>query len=164
MSMRTVKIRNDVNKTVSIKKPQYNVNRRWTAKGQVIAIPYDAVEQMLWDQGVRNMIDRGMLSIVDLQDAIDLGLEPEGTTERVNIKVLTDDQIENLLKNIPFIVFKTEVEDLTSTQIKEVVNYAILHELADVQKTNFLKELTGVDILKAIIRNQEVAQREKEIN
>ena len=161
MSMRTVKIRNEVNKTISIKKPQYNVNRRWTAKGQIIPIPYDAVEQMLWDQGVRNMIDRGMLSIVDLQDAIDLGLEPEGVTERVNIKILSDIQIENLLKNIPFAVFKNEVQDLTSTQVKEIVNYAILHDIADVQKSEFLKELTGVDVLKAIVRNKEVEEREK---
>lgn len=160
MAQRMVKVKNMVNKTVSIKKPEYGVNRRWTSKNQVIPIPYEAMEQMLWDNGVKNMIDRGMLYIVDLQDKIDLGLEPEGVTEPVNIRVLSDKQIEELLTSIPLSVFKNELKTLPESQIKEIVNYSIMHEIVSADKCAYLKELTGVDILKAVSRNQEVAAAE----
>ena len=49
MAQRMVKVQNMVNKTVSVKKPEYGINRRWTQKGQIIPLPYEAVEQMLWN-------------------------------------------------------------------------------------------------------------------
>lgn len=164
MSQRMVKVQNMVNKTVSIKKPEYGINRRWTQKGQIIPLPYEAVGQMLWDNGVRVMIDRGILYIPDMKDKIDLGLEPEDATEPENIIVLSDLQINNLLTNVPFSVFKREIDKLPETQVREVANYAILHEIADVQKTDYIGELTNVDILKAISRNKDVKKAEAKMN
>jgi hypothetical protein len=46
MAQRMVKVQNMVNKTVSVKKPEYGINRRWTQKGQIIPLPYEAVEQI----------------------------------------------------------------------------------------------------------------------
>ena len=164
MAQRMVKVQNMVNKTVSVKKPEYGINRRWTQKGQIIPLPYEAVEQMLWDNGVRVMIDRGILYIPDMKDKIDLGLEPEDAAEPENIIVLSDLQINNLLINVPFSVFKREIDKLPETQVREVVNYAILHEIADIQKTDYIGELTGVDILKVISRNKDVKKAETKMN
>jgi hypothetical protein len=119
---------------------------------------------MLWDNGVRVMIDRGILYIPDMKDKIDLGLEPEDATEPENIIVLSDLQINNLLINVPFSVFKREIDKLPETQVREVVNYAILHEIADIQKTDYIGELTGVDILKVISRNKDVKKAETKMN
>ena len=152
-----------VNKTISIKKPQYNFNKRWTQKNQIIPVPFEALEQMLWDEGIRRFFDRGMLYISEMKDKIDLGLEPEGATEPQNIIVLTDKQINDFLTSKPFVVFKKELEDLSDTQIREIVNYAIIHELADIEKVNYLKKLTGVDILKAIARNLDVKEAESKV-
>ena len=90
MATRMVKLKNMVNKTVSVKLPEYGINRRWTAKGQVVPIPYETMEQILWHEKKKKMIDRGILYIEDMQDKIDLGREEEGTTEPSNIVVLTD--------------------------------------------------------------------------
>lgn len=160
MMQRMVKVQNMVNKTISIKKPQYNFNKRWTQKNQIIPVPFEALEQMLWDEGIRRFFDRGMLYISEMKDKIDLGLEPEGATEPQNIIVLTDKQINDFLTSKPFVVFKKELEDLSDTQIREIVNYAIIHELADIEKVNYLRKLTGVDILKAIARNLDVKEAE----
>lgn len=160
MMQRMVKVQNMVNKTISIKKPQYNFNKRWTQKNQIIPVPFEALEQMLWDEGIRRFFDRGMLYISEMKDKIDLGLEPEGATEPQNIIVLTDKQINDFLTSKPFVVFKKELEDLSDTQIREIVNYAIIHELADIEKVNYLKKITGVDILKAIARNLDVKEAE----
>ena len=65
---RMVNLKNMVNKTVGVKLPEYGVNRKWTTKGQVIPLPYDTVEQMLWHEGFRKMIDRGILYIENMQD------------------------------------------------------------------------------------------------
>lgn len=163
MMQRMVKVQNMVNKTISIKKPQYNFNKRWTQKNQIIPVPFEALEQMLWDEGIRRFFDRGMLYISEMKDKIDLGLEPEGATEPQNIIVLTDKQINDFLTSKPFVVFKKELEDLSDTQIREIVNYAIIHELADIEKVNYLKKLTGVDILKAIARNLDVKEAESKV-
>ena len=41
MTERMVKVQNMVNKTIVIRKPEYNLNRRWTQKNQIIPIPFD---------------------------------------------------------------------------------------------------------------------------
>lgn len=161
MNTRMVKITSMVNKTVGVKRPELGVNRKWTQKGQVMPIPYDIVEQLLWTEGFRNMIDRGILYIDNLQDKIDLGLEPYDAKEPQNIIVLTDIQIANLLKNVPFVAFKQEISKLGMTQIKEIVNYAILHEVVDVQKADLLRQITGTDILKRISFNKDMIEAEK---
>lgn len=153
---RMVYLKNMVNKTVGVKIADYGVNRKWTQKGQVIPLPYDTVEQMLWHEGFRKMIDRGILYIESMQDKIDLGLEPAGATEPENIKVLTDSQIQNLLVSQPYTVFKKEISELTMTQINNIVNYAIANDIVDVQKCELLQKLTNIDILKAISTKKEL--------
>ena len=93
-----------------------------------------------------------------LETVLDNATEPE------NIIVLSDLQINNLLTNIPFSVFKREIDKLSETQVREIANYAILHEIADIQKTDYIGELTGVDILKAISRNKDVKKAEAKMN
>lgn len=166
---RMVNLKNMVNKTVGVKLPEYGVNRKWTQKGQVIPLPYDTVEQMLWHEGFRKMIDRGILYIENMQDKIDLGLEPADATEPENIKVLSDSQIQNLLISQPYTVFKKEVLELGMTQVNNIVNYAIANDIIDVQKCELLQKITGIDILKAISTKKELerldeVEKQKEIN
>lgn len=153
---RMVYLKNMVNKTVGVKIPEYGVNRKWTQKGQVIPLAYDTVEQMLWHEGFRKMIDRGILYIENMQDKIDLGLEPADATEPENIKVLSDSQIQNLLVAQPYTVFKKEVSELNMTQINNIVNYAIANDIVDVQKCELLQDITKIDILKAVSTKKEL--------
>lgn len=161
---RMVNLTSTVNKTVGVKLPEYGVNRKWTNKGQSIPLPYDTVEQMLWHEGFRKMIDRGILYIENMQDKIDLGLEPADAKEPENIKVLTDTQIKNLLTSQPLDVFKKEISDLNMTQINNIVNYAIANEIVDVAKCDVLQELTEIDVLGAIATKkglEKVEEKEK---
>lgn len=150
---RMVKVTNMVNKTVGVKLPEYGINRKWVRKGQIIPLPFDAVEQMLWHNGFRNMIDKGILYIDSMKDKIDLGLEEEGTTEPTNIKVLNDAQILKLLKVDSFDDFKNTIDSLSEVQIRNVANYAITNKIVDVAKCDYIKDLTNIDILKSISDN-----------
>ena len=120
MTERMVKVQNMVNKTIVIRKPEYNLNRRWTQKNQIIPIPFDTLEQALWNEGIRTLFDRGMLYIPDMQDKIDLDLEPADATEPQNIIVLTDKQIENLLDNYHEKKNVTEIASLIGTKYKRI--------------------------------------------
>lgn len=154
MDKRMVKVINMVNKTVGIVKPELAFRRKWTVKGQPQMIPFETLEQLLWDDGVRHMFERGILYIAEMKDKIDLGLEPYGATEPVNIKVLNDSQITTLLKIRSFEEFKKELEDLSIDQIKNIVNFAIRNEIVDVNKCEYLKDITHIDILKTISDNK----------
>lgn len=161
---RMVKLRNTLNKRVGVRFPEFNINRTWETKGQIIPIPFEVVEQLLWNKGFENMIKRGILYIEDMQDKIDLGLEEEGTDKPTNIVVLTDGEIDIMIKKQPYEKFVEKVSNLNTTQVDNIINYMINNEVVDVQKCAYLKSLTGTDILKIISMRRdadEAAAREK---
>lgn len=153
---RMVKLQNMVNKTVGVIRPEFNINREWVKKGQVHQIPFSTVEQLLYINGFRNMIENGTLYIVDMQDKIDLGLEAEGTKEPTNIKALTDGQMLTLMKITDMDKFVETVNELPKAQVDNLVNYAIENELLIVDKCMFLKDVTGVDIIQCVKNNKEI--------
>lgn len=161
MAVRTVLLQNMVNKTIGLNKPEYGIKVKWTKKGQCIPLPFDTVQQMIFDEGFYRMLENGYLYINDMKDKIDLGLEPAGATESENIKVLSDEKIESLLKKLPFSVFKRELANYNKTQIESLINYAIVNECLDAEKSDYLKELTGIDILKAVSLNRDLAKADK---
>lgn len=164
MENRQVLLENMMDAIVSVVKPEYGVRRKWNKRGQVMALPFDIVEQLLWDRGFRNLIDNGILYIKDMQTKIDLGLEPAGAEEPVNIRSLNEQDMQNIW-NAPVAVFKKELEDLPQIQIDNLVEYAIAHDIVDAAKCGYIKQLTGKDILKAISNKQDMEileQKEKE--
>lgn len=158
---RMVKVTNMVNKIVGVKLPEYGINRQWRRKGQSVPIPFDTLSQMLWHNGFRNMIDKGILYIDSMKDKIDLGLEEEGTKEPTNIIALNDAQILKLLKVDDFDTFKNTIDKLPEAQVRNVANYAITNKLVDVEKCNYIKDLTYIDILKSISDNNAFEKLDK---
>ena len=156
MAERMVTFINTTNRTVGVKIKEYGINKVWKTKNQKISIPYTLVEEMLWHEGFRAMIDRGILYIENLQDKIDLGLEPEGAKKPENILVVNDEEIRDLLIAKPITQFKDFVDKLNPTQITNIVNYAIANDLVDVAKSSYLQEKTGIDILKNVARKKEM--------
>ncbi len=125
------------------------------------AIPFDTVEQLLWSTGFRNMLESGTLYIDNMQDKIDLGLEPQGTTEPTNYKVLNNSQMLTLLKIRTPEEFEKEIKTYPIEQINILIQYAVANEIAEPQKVAILKEITGKDIVKLIARKHEMAEADK---
>lgn len=161
MAQRMVMITNMVNAKVSIKDPAYGVNRRWEKRGQSLPIPYEAVENLLWQDGFRRMLEMGVLYIPDLQTKKDLGLEPEEATEPINIKALTELQMKNLLTTTPMAVFKKEIAALPRVQVDNLIEYAIEKKIVNAEKCAFLKQITKKDILAAISAKEEDAKADE---
>ena len=161
MATRMVNLQNMVNKTIGLNKPEYGIKRKWTKKGQIIPLPFDTVQQMIDDEGFSKMLERGYLYIDSMQDKIDLGLEPYGATEPENIRVLTDDKIKDMLIKYPITTFKGELKKYNDAQINALVNYAIANEVLDAEKCSLLEDITGIDILKAVALNRDLAKADR---
>lgn len=166
MSDRMVTIKSGTTGTVSVVYPQYGLNRRWNRMGQPMQIPFETVQQCLWENGFDRMIRSGILYIESMQDKIDLGLEPADAVEPTNIIVFTEKDMEMLLKSIPFEIFKQRVLEAPKLQVDNLIDYAIEHEIIDMEKANFLEELTknngrGRNILKSIASKRDDIEAEK---
>lgn len=160
---RMVALKNMVDSKISVKEPSLGVNRRWERRGQTLTMPFETVEQLLWVDGFRRMIDEGFLYIENLQDKIDLGLEPQGVTRPTNIIALSEKEIVDLLTKADLNTFKATIAKLPDSQIDNVIDYAIAHELVDMQKDAILKEVTKRDILGAISQKAKNAEIDKQI-
>lgn len=161
MNDRMVILQNTQAGTVEIYSPAYNVKRVFPGKGTKQSIPFDVLEQLLWDEGVRYMIETGLLYIEDMQAKIDLGLEEPDTKVPTRIKVFTPEQILTLLKIKSYDDFVKEIDSVSVEQANEVVRYAVENNLVDNDKVNYLKTITGKDIIAMIARKRLEADAEK---
>lgn len=152
---RTVIVTNMLNAQVGVKDNTTGMIRRWNKRGHKIPIPFDVIEQLMWQDGFRRMIESGILYIENLQDKINLGIEPYGTDKPVNIIVLSDKRMEELMTTIPLEVFKEEMQQLPRVQVDNLIEYAINNKKVDSAKCAFLKSLTGKDIFKAIAARED---------
>ena len=147
---RMVALKNMVDSKISVKEPTLGVNRRWERRGQTLTIPFSVVEQLLWIDGFKRILDEGFLYIENLQDKIDLGLEPQEATEPTNIIALSEKEIIELLTKADLNTFKATLYKLPDSQIDNIIDYAIAHEIVDMKKDSILKDITRRDILGAI--------------
>lgn len=149
-----VNIKNETLGRVGINLPDLKLKRVWERKGVVRQITFDDLQQAFYEPGVEYMFREGMLSIDNMDVKKELGLEPEDAKEPVNVIILSDEQRKRFLTVMPMHEFRKEIDKLSHEQINSLVDYAIANEIADLDKTEFLKEKTGIDIYKAIQLNR----------
>ncbi len=158
---RLVKLTSTDTGTVVVHEPAYNIHREFPGKGTSQMIPFDIMEQLMWRTGFKNMILSGTLYIDNMQDKIDLGLEDPETKVPTNIKVLNEAQIVTLLKVKSYEDFVAELETVSAEQINNVVTYAVDHDLIDPKKDDYLKKITGKDILKMIAHKRDMEEADR---
>ena len=150
-----VKVKSLISSRVLISIPEIRLKRVWEKKGAVKTIPFEQLEEAMYEPGVEALFREGALGIDDMEVKIALGLEEEGTKEPTNIIALDDAQRERYLKNMPMVDFKQKVKELPQEQLIELANYAIEKEIADFDKSELLLKLTDIDILSAIKLNRD---------
>ncbi len=159
MENKKVMVKSEAHSPIGINLPELKLKRTWEKRGAVKPIPFDALQEAMYDPGVEYMFKNGMLSIDDMEVKIQLGLEEEGTTQPTNIIVLSDSEMQRYLKVLPFNEFKMNVSKLSKEQVNNLVDYAIQHELTDMDKCEYLKERTEIDIIKAIQLNRQAKEQ-----
>lgn len=149
-----VKVVNLISSRVNIDLPEVRLKRIWEKKGAVKTIPFEQLEEAMYNPGVEALFREGMLGIEDLEIKKKLGLEPEDATEPVNIITLNDTQRKRYLTVMPLHEFKASIKELPLEQIRELAQYAIDNELVDFDKSEIIKKITGTDIIGTIQMNK----------
>lgn len=149
-----VKVVNLISSRVNINIPDIRLNRVWERKGAVKVIPFDQLEEAMYNPGVEALFREGILGIEDLEIKKALGLEPDDATEPVNIIVLNDNQRKRYLTVMPTSEFKAKVKELPIEQVRELAKYAIDNEIAAFDKAEIIKKMIGTDIIGTIQLNK----------
>lgn len=158
MSTEKVLVKNMTNSPVTVISRALNFRREWPNKGMTIPIEKEVLEQLLYEPGIRYMIDSGILYIEDMEAKKELGIEPEDATEPVNIIVLSDKQRRQYMVNFSLEMFKEKVDELSYEQVEELADYAIENKLMDYDKCEYLKEKCGRDVIAAIRLNNQAKE------
>lgn len=140
---------------ISVNISDLRFKREWPNKGASVLIEKEILEEMMYDSGFKYMIDTGMLYIEDLEVKKELGLEPEDTTEPVNIIVLSDNDMKRMMTAMPQFEFDAKLKTLNYEQMLALADFAIKNELGDFGKCDAIKKACGKDILTAIKLNRE---------
>lgn len=153
--MEKVKITSQTRGLVSVRIPDLRFSRQWPDRGASVMVDKEMLEEMMFDQGFRYMIENGLLYIEDMEVKKELGIEPEDAEEPVNIVPLTEKEMKRMMTVMPFVEFNAKLKTLNYEQLQALADYAILNELGDFQKCDAVKKACGKDILTAIRLNRE---------
>lgn len=158
MAVDNIKIKSMAKATVGITVPELSLRRTWARKGAIQLIPMELLEQAFYLPGVEYMFKTGILYIEDRAARITLGLETDsssGLEEKVEMIVLTDEYTQKLLTSIPLKEFRETLDKLSGPQLNELATSAIDFRITDYQRCLLLKERTGRDVLKIVMRANE---------
>lgn len=146
---------------VGITVPHLNLRRTFPRKGAIQNIPFELLEQAIYEPGVEYLFRSGILTISDLDVRIRLGLEePDATEETAKMIELTDEYAEELLFKTPLKEFREKLTKLSYEQAMSLADIAIKKELMDYQRAKLLKDITEKDIMTIVMREQEERERE----
>ena len=114
---------------------------------RVKPIPFDVLAQGMYHDGVETMFKLGILTIEDQEARVELGLEKA-------VFMIDDNQKRRLLTIAPLHDLKETCKKMNEQQILDLVYFAIENEIGNFDKAAFLKEITNIDIIKAIELNK----------
>ena len=157
-----VKVVNLISSRVNINIPDVRLSRVWERKGAVRVIPFEQLEEAMYNPGVEALFREGILGIEDLEVKKALGLEPDDATEPVNIITLNDNQRKRYLTVMPTSEFKVKVKELPIEQIRELAQYAIDNEIVAFDKAEIIKKMIGTDIIGSIQLNKADTEKIKD--
>lgn len=130
--------------------PDLRFKREWPKKYSKVSVDAEVLKEALYDPGVEYMINNGLLFIEDMDFKKEVGLEPEDAKEPVNIVPLDEKLMQRILKFMPLSQVGEELKKLNVEQRRMLVTYAIENEMISMDRVDIIKEICGVDLLKAI--------------
>lgn len=157
-----VKVKSLVNGTVGIKDPDLRINRTWNKKGAVYSFEMEDLEQLMYDPGTEYMFREGILAVVGdnaKEINIQLGLQDEDEPEKMFD--FTDEKKKEIMA-MKMADFRKVVKELTHEQQHMLVEYCVDNKIRDYDRDMFLKDLTHIDILKAIELDEQDKEEVKE--
>ena len=135
--------------TLVVNIPDIPLHRTWKKRGAKFPIDRKLLLQAYYDPSVEALFTEGMLTTNDTEFLKEVGLmEEEGES---TVVVLTEALLTRLIRIMPVVEVKKELQKLSRTQLEELADYAIEHytEL-QMDRIDVLSKATGKNIMKAI--------------
>lgn len=134
---------------LTIKYPDRHFIRTFANAGASHKIEVDILEEMIMNEpGVQYMFKQGLLSIADAADRVAVGLQDE---LHEDAPVIFDRNfMTKMIKGMPFVEFKTNFDKGTMEQKRLIAETAVELRINDLEKATYIKNKTGIDVLKRI--------------
>lgn len=137
--------------------PHLNLRRTWTKRGQQFPFERSTLLQAYYDPAVEALFKEGSLITNDIDFLREVGLLNE-ETQKSDVYELTDAMKTRLIKVMPLVEVRKELEKMSYAQIQELADYAVTHytELM-MDRIDLLSKVSGKNIMEAI-KNYKAAQ------
>ena len=153
MTTRMVLVQNMTKATVTLVVNNSNFKRALQGENAKVNIPFDVLFNGMSEPGIDVMFKKGYLYIPNKQDRIDLGLEfaeeEEVNDEEVKTALTSAEMLAILKENNP-VVIKSTFENLAEIQRMKFANVAAENGIYTPGLAKFVKDYTGIDLLKAM--------------
>ena len=135
--------------TLVVNVPEIQLHRTWKKRGAKYPIDRKLMLQAYYDPAVEALFRKGLLTTDDTTFLKEVGLMDEDNN--TEIVVLTETYLNRLIKAMPLVEVKQLLPKLSSTQIEELVSYAVEH-YTDLQmdRIDVLSKASGKNVMKAI--------------
>lgn len=137
--------------------PNLNVQRRFLP-GMTIELPFDEVQQGLYEYGIRVMFTDGLLTVVGDRDAIDLGLKiGQGV---IDVPPADDTEILKHLRGSAIALNKF-LENASPVVKENAGALAVQNRITEPGKVKIIERHTGVNVLAALKRESDILEPSK---
>ena len=148
MDDRKVAVKNNLRDAFYYAIPNRHVRREVPANG-ILKVPFDELQEGLYEKGIMQAFKEGMLSLVDPKDAADLDMSAYAP------KVTMDElAILNILKGSDSGKKFTMIRDANPTMKEAIISLAVENKLSQPEIVGWIKEYFNYDILSAIVKVQ----------
>lgn len=145
-----VLISNMSNSKVLVNSQELHFRREWLPNGATVKVDKDILDDLMYDQGFKYLVDTGILFIEDLELKKELGIEPQEAEEPVNIIKLDEKKMQQLLTVTSPKGFQDTLQKLSKDQLHMLADYAIEKKLVDYEKCEIIRKACGRDIINTI--------------
>ncbi len=165
MSERRVKVASRVKGIITLSNPDIRFRREWLKKGQVVTLPFDILQDMIYEDGVKAMFDQGILEIIDKADRVALGLEEDSGEEGIKApKFVTENQMLATLVTGTVPELKKLMDEMPRAQLEELVELAVEKEITSMDKVDAIEKKTGKNVIKLVQFNRQLKEEPKSDN
>ena len=134
--------------TVFYKVPGENKERTWKGDNARLRIPFQELEDCMFDGAIRRLFAEGNLYIEDKECRIKLGLEAEDPTLENDIPLVLDaSELEKILYTDSVPTFKKKMEKLGGGSLEVLFSIAInSKKQLPVAKSDYLRKKYFIDV------------------
>lgn len=154
MADRKVQVKNMSRNTVVLIVENSNYLRKFDGEGAIIHVPFDVLFEGLSEKGVMTLIEEGVLSIVDKQDRIDLGLET--ADEESKYVTMSSEEMLAILNKNNAIELKETLSNLPLEQQRKFAAVAVENDITNFGINKIIKDITGIDVIKNVQLKEEM--------